>query len=82
MRPRKGVGLGLVVLLALGLWGCGNPPPTTYQGYVEGEFVYVAGKIAGRLDNLSVLRGSKVTVGTVLFTLEHGASLREGLEPP
>jgi len=72
MRPLKGAGLGLIALLALGLWGCGSPPPATYQGYVEGEFVYVAGKIAGRLDNLPVRRGSKVTIGTMLFTLEHG----------
>lgn len=72
MRLHRGLALVLGALLAAGLWGCGSPPPVTYQGYVEGEFVYVAGKISGRLENLSVLRGTKVTVGTMLFSLEHG----------
>jgi HlyD family secretion protein len=70
---RRSDGLALVVLLGLSLeiWGCGSAPPASYQGYVEGEFVYVAGKIAGRLENLAVVRGNTVTAGTALFTLEH-----------
>ena len=57
--------------LAVGLAGCNQPGPTTYQGYVEGDFVYVAGKLAGRLDALLVSRGTRVTVGQPLYALEH-----------
>ena len=52
------------------LHGCGKPPPSGYQGYVEGEFVNVASPIAGRLDQLSVKRGDVVTVNRRLYALE------------
>jgi HlyD family secretion protein len=61
----------LAVCLLLALPGCQSASPTTYQGYVEGEFVYVAGKIAGRLDTLDVARGDVVAAGQPLYVLEH-----------
>ncbi len=65
---RKGVCL-LALLLVLG--GCEAKAPSTWQGYLEGEFVYVAGKIGGRLDDLRVARGDTVTAGQDLYVLEH-----------
>jgi len=52
-------------------YGCDRTRPASYQGYVEGEFVYVAGKIGGRLDVLPVARGATVKAGDTLFVLEH-----------
>lgn len=49
---------------------CVEDPPETFQGYVEGEFVYVASPIGGRLEELNVRRGQSVTEGAVLFKLE------------
>lgn len=63
--------LAAALALVVGLAGCSKPEPGTYQGYVEGEFVYVAGKLAGRLDALLVARGDRVTVGQPLYELEH-----------
>lgn len=68
----------VVVLLALGS-GCERSHPETYQGYVEGEFVYVAGKIGGRLDSLPVTKGATVKAGDTLFVLEHAFEL-QGVE--
>jgi HlyD family secretion protein len=68
MRP-----LGLLVLATLALAGCTRPAPAGFQGYLEGEFVYVASPLAGRLEQLAVAKGARVTAGTVLFTLEHSA---------
>lgn len=57
-------------LLALAL-GCGPAVSTdTVQGYVEGEFVYVASPISGTLRALKVQRGSWVGAGDPLFRLE------------
>ena len=64
--------LPVLWLLAGVVVGCTKPEPTTYQGYIEGEFVYVAGKLAGRLDQLLVSRGERVTVGQALYALEQG----------
>ncbi|EMN1932194.1 HlyD family efflux transporter periplasmic adaptor subunit, partial [Burkholderia ambifaria] len=43
---------------------------TTYQGYVEGEFVYLSSSQAGTLTQLSVERGQAVAAGTPVFALE------------
>ncbi len=55
---------------ALALAACGQPEAPGYQGYVEGEYVYVASAVAGRLDALAVRRGDQVAAGAPLFTLE------------
>jgi HlyD family secretion protein len=53
------------------------------QGYAEGEYVRVAGPIAGMLVSLAVERGATVQPGAPLFTLEaenEGAARREAEE--
>ena len=63
-------GLGLA---ALACWtGCGRPDANRLQGYVEGEFVYVASPLAGALESLRVRRGVQVSQGDELFGLENG----------
>jgi HlyD family secretion protein len=58
--------LALLLLLA----GCTQKPTNTYQGYVEGKFVYVASPQAGRLDRLSVARGDTINANHPLFALD------------
>ncbi|RQS23284.1 HlyD family secretion protein [Burkholderia sp. Bp8998] len=60
--------LATVALLA----GCGRPADdvATYQGYVEGEYVYLSSSQAGTLTQLSVERGQAVAAGTPVFSLE------------
>ena len=53
--------------------GCSGAKRETVQGYVEGEFVYVASPLAGALDALNVQRGGQVKLGDALFALECGA---------
>ncbi len=67
--------LGLSVLTAFALAGCSRPPPAGYQGYLEGDFVYVASPLAGRLETLAVQKGARVTAHDPLFTLERSAEL-------
>ena len=50
--------------------GCRQPEPDTVQGYVEGEFVYVASPRAGALESLSVRRGTPVSASAPLFVLD------------
>ncbi|MCI3206672.1 MULTISPECIES: HlyD family efflux transporter periplasmic adaptor subunit [Pandoraea] len=61
--------LAAVATFAL-LAGCGDGGPKPWQGYVEGEFVYVASSQAGTLQTLSVARGQQVKTGDALFDLE------------
>ncbi|MGH8447503.1 MAG: HlyD family secretion protein [Solimonas sp.] len=52
------------------LTACGNGSSKQFQGYVEGEFVYVASSQAGRLDSLAVQRGDQAAAQAPLFALE------------
>jgi HlyD family secretion protein len=60
---------GFLLLLMVVLGGCGSRTPT-YQGYVEGEFVYLASSQPGHLEHLAVTRGQQVARGTPVFRLE------------
>jgi HlyD family secretion protein len=53
--------------------GCSRYPENVFQGYVEGEYVYVASPLGGTLTNLAVARGDQVKSGQLLFTLERGS---------
>ncbi|MBL9214784.1 MAG: HlyD family efflux transporter periplasmic adaptor subunit [Opitutaceae bacterium] len=75
---------GLAALAAaLALAGCSRPADSSYQGYLEGEFVYVASPLGGLVERLHVARGARVEAGAPLFTLEQSAelsSMREAAE--
>lgn len=66
MRPH----ILLFIICCTLLIGCDERVPGLYQGYMEGEFVYVASQYAGRLQALRVARGDRVAPGTELFVLE------------
>jgi HlyD family secretion protein len=60
---------------AASLTGCQRPAASGYQGYLEGEFVYIAAPLAGQLESLAVAKGTRVETGAALFTLERGSEL-------
>lgn len=62
--------LAALPLTLLGLTACTPPRANQAQGYIEGEFVYVASPQAGKLETLAVSRGAKVNAGDPLFTLD------------
>ena len=72
----RAVGKGSVraaglVLAAVGVCaGCSRPDSERVQGYVEGEFVYVASPHGGALESLAVGRGARVIAGEPLFALD------------
>lgn len=59
--------LGAMALVAC---ACSKQPDNVYQGYVEGDFVYMASSQPGQLVQLAVRRGESVQQGTLLFSLE------------
>lgn len=63
-------GVALVVAL---LAGCSPDSANLFQGYIEGEYVYVAAPLGGMLTNLVVARGDEVKTGQLLFELERGS---------
>ena len=65
----------IAIASLLTITGCTRPAPAGWQGYLEGDFVYVASPLAGQLETLAVQKGDRVQAGTVLFTLERSAEL-------
>lgn len=59
-----------LVFAAVLLGGCGKNSSAGFQGYIEGEYVYVAAPLGGALARLAVARGSEVKKGQLLFELE------------
>ena len=62
--------LGIAAVVLCGVTGCKQKQVASYQGYVEGKFVYVASPQSGRLDHLTVMRGESVVAGRPLFKLD------------
>lgn len=59
-----------IVLSGLLLTNCGQSDERSYQGYVEGENIYLASPYSGILENLAVQRGQTVSKGQLLFQLD------------
>lgn len=73
---KQGCVVAIVVGALFGGWsGCSPSRPVRWQGYLEGEFIYVGAPLAGQLESLAVQKGSRVEAGAVLFTLERSAEL-------
>lgn len=68
--PTKPSALLIAGGLALAFGACSRPAERGWQGYCEGEFVYVASPIPGRLETLAVTRGDRVAAGAPLFALD------------
>lgn len=62
--------LSVAILPLCLLADCHKPTPDKVQGYIEGEFVYVASPLPGQLQKLFVQRGDRVKEGDPLFELE------------
>jgi HlyD family secretion protein len=62
-----------LVLAAGFLTGCQRQSAGISQGYIEGEYVYIAAPLGGALTNLAVARGETVKAGQKLFELESQA---------
>ncbi|HEY9236459.1 MAG TPA: biotin/lipoyl-binding protein, partial [Phenylobacterium sp.] len=74
MKPQRLLVAGLLLaalVLAAVLWlapRLGRSP--ALSGYVEGEPLYLASPVAGRLDEVLVQRGDRVTTGQRLFVVD------------
>jgi len=74
-HQRRSALLSIFAALVSCLAGCSRQSGNSYQGYVEGKFVYVASPQSGRLEQLAVARGETITAGKPLFTLDQEPEL-------
>ena len=60
--------LAVAVLVTL-LVGCSKGNDGSFQGYIEGEYLYLAAPLAGYLETLQAARGSRVAEGASVFSV-------------
>ena len=60
----------LLLPLLLLAGACAEKPAADWSGYAEGDYVYIAAPLAGRLESLAVQAGQHVPKDAVLFTLD------------
>src|ERR1035437_5035235 len=70
VRMKNFLSVMLAAFAAMLLAGCGKNSTGSFQGYIEGEYVYVASPLGGALTNLAVARGDSVKTRQPLFELE------------
>ena len=63
----------LLPLTAALLAACSDHPAPAWSGYAEGDYLYMAAPIAGRLDTLAVEAGQQVKKDALLFALDDEA---------
>lgn len=64
--------LTILLLLVPLLGGCTQEAATSFQGYAEGEYLYLSSPLGGTLEQLAVQRGTEVKAGDTVARLEHG----------
>jgi len=62
-----------IVVMALLLSACGHKQDSSWSGYADGDYVYVAAPLGGTITSLSVKAGDMVAKGKPLFSLEDEA---------
>jgi HlyD family secretion protein len=79
----KALRLILVLALLVGIGGAfwwmnaEEEGPTAFQGYMEGNLVYMAPEEGGRIDKMTVEPGDEVKEGQLLFALEASVRIAE-----
>jgi HlyD family secretion protein len=58
------------IIFVLSLLGCDGKKENQFDGYVEGEFVYIAPATSGVLEKMYVTKGEEICAGQKLFALE------------
>jgi len=68
MRPIHAMVLWLVLPALIA--GCTGKSDASWSGYAEGDYVYIAAPLAGRLDSVAVRAGQSVAQHAPLFSLD------------
>jgi len=67
IRPLRSAAVLLLMALSL---ACNNIPDNLYQGYIEGDYLYVSSPVGGTVMNVPVAKGSRVEEGVLLYELD------------
>ncbi len=73
MRRLVLLGVAIVAVLGAGVWFLhpwSAPVPLSFQGYIEGELLFIGPEEAGRVERLAVRAGDSAEAGASLFDMD------------
>jgi HlyD family secretion protein len=70
LKSFRSAGALATLIVTAALLGCTDKPVSAWSGYAEGDYVYVAAPLAGRLDSVAVRAGQAVSKDAPLFALD------------
>ena len=73
----RSIGLRIGFIFACASLTACSSKTHTFDGYVEGDFVYVSPYVSGQIMQLNVARGDTVTLGQTLFSLQATTELAQ-----
>ncbi|MGE0808919.1 MAG: HlyD family secretion protein [Burkholderiaceae bacterium] len=68
-RPSSRLAATALIALSILISGCQRPEVSGFQGYIEGEYLYLAAPQPGYLQSLDAIRGSRVGPGQPVFSI-------------
>jgi HlyD family secretion protein len=74
---RAAIAIAIVLAAALALAGCTNDKPAAFQGWIEADLIFVGPDEAGRVIQLSVREGDRVTLKAPLFNVDDDLQLAD-----
>jgi HlyD family secretion protein len=69
-RLIRKIGPVFLIILMAAVAACDNGPRNVYQGYIEGDYLYISSPVGGTVVNMPVDKGTRVEAGALLFELE------------
>jgi HlyD family secretion protein len=60
----------LAIVLMAAVFACTEGPRNVYQGYIEGDYLYISSPVGGTVTNIPAIKGMRVKTGTLLFELD------------
>jgi len=73
-------GAALALLFIILSYACDNGPQNTYQGYIEGDYLYIASPAGGKVVGIRVDKGDRVEQDSLLFELDPEPELSQYME--
>ena len=70
IKTMRQLALWPVIAVCLLVGGCSKSNEDVYQGWIEGDFIFVSPDEQGRIEQMLVRQGDQVKTGQLIFTLD------------
>lgn len=66
-------GIAIAIFIIAAASACNKDSQNVYQGYIEGDYLYISSSIGGKAEEIFIRKGDWVDTGALLFELDNGS---------